>query len=75
MNKKEYLLSIGFEATEYERTYYYHLDRCRKIIIDINVVSLDGYKDAVYIKQLEDTVYLFEFNKEKIETTIKHFTN
>lgn len=75
MDKKEYLLSVGFEPTSDERTYYYYLDKGRKIIVDINVVSLDGHKDAVYLKQLEDIVYLFEFNKEKIETLIKHTTN
>lgn len=75
MNKEEFLLNIGFEPASNNNTFYYYLDRGRKLIVDINVVNIDGYRDAVYLKQLEDYVYLFEFNEDKLTTIIKYLNN
>lgn len=68
------LLSIGFEKQN-ENTFYYFLDRGRKIIVDINVISSDGYTNAVYIKQGEDYCYLTNYNIDNINTLIYIFNN
>lgn len=71
---EEELLSIGFDKHS-EHTFYYYLDRGRKIIVDINVISIDGYRNAVYIKQGEDYCYLTNYNIDNINTLIHIFNN
>lgn len=50
----------GFSKETYNR-YTLEISKSRKIIIDINVISITGKVNAMYLKQFDDVVSIMSF--------------